>query len=68
MRSEYLTLREFSAIVRRSDVTVRKWMASGRAPRWVKVGGKILFGSREVAAWLRAQPGGGEGVAPKQEA
>jgi hypothetical protein len=59
MTSEYLTEQEMCAIVRRSGVTARKWRATGRGPRWVKIEGRILYPARELAAWLKAQAGGG---------
>jgi excisionase family DNA binding protein len=56
--SEFLTLREFGAIVRKSDVTVYGWCRSGRLP-FCKIGGRIMFERREVSVWLKAQRTGG---------
>lgn len=62
MSSEFLTLREFASLIHCADVTVRKWLARGYGPRSIKIGGRIMFPSRDVAAWLKAQPGGGGAV------
>jgi hypothetical protein len=67
---ELLTETELRPIVRRSSITLRKWRASGRGPRWIKMEGRVLYPSRELATWLKAQPGGsGElltAAAPKE--
>ena len=68
LESEYLTTEQVCRILRRSAVTVRKWRPSGRGLRWLKIEGRILYPSRELAAWLKAQPGGGrdEVTEPKE--
>ena len=62
---QFLTTEEFNAIVRRADITTRKWRANGRGPRWTKIEGRVMYYAPEVAAWLKAQPGGGDALAPK---
>ena len=59
---EFITEAELGPIVRRSRITLRKWRARGCGPRWIKIEGRILYPSREVAAWLKAQPAGGGGA------
>ena len=62
---QFLTTAEFNAIVRRADITTRKWRSQGRGPCWTKVEGRVRYYAPDVAAWLEAQPGGGEAAAQK---
>lgn len=64
---QFLTTAEFNAIVRRADITTRKWRRNGRGPRWTKVEGRIMYYAPEVAAWLKAQPVGGDAASLKPE-
>jgi predicted DNA-binding transcriptional regulator AlpA len=65
MNSEFLTLSEFASLMHCADITVRKWRARGYGPPSIKIGGRIMFLSREVDAWLRAQPVGSDAIAQK---
>jgi predicted DNA-binding transcriptional regulator AlpA len=58
--SEFLTEKEVGAILRRSGPTFRRWRATGRGPSWIKIGGRVLYPARDLAAWLKAQPAGGD--------
>jgi excisionase family DNA binding protein len=51
---EFLTVREFAALVRAPEETVRYWVWKGIAPRSVKVGRRRLFARSDIDAWLQA--------------
>jgi hypothetical protein len=59
MTHEFLTESELGPILRRSGPTFRRWRATGRGPSWTKIGGRVLYPARDLAAWLKAQPAGG---------
>jgi hypothetical protein len=61
MTINFLTEKEFATIIRRSPETIRQWRRSGRGPRWIKIGGRILYEADSVKDFLRAaarSPGG----------
>ncbi len=60
---EFLTETEVGAILRRSRITLSKWRAKGCGPKFVKIGGRVLYESRALAEYLRAQ-GAGDGPVP----
>ena len=65
MSSEFLTTNEAAILLRCSKVAMRRWRVSGCGPRWTKAGRRVLYLSRELADWIKAQPSGGGEAAPK---
>ena len=61
----FLTEKELGAIIRRSCVTLRKWRATGAGPRWVRVGGRILYPTESTKEWLRVQAASAGSAAPE---
>ena len=55
MGPEYLTTKEFAALVRRSERTVELWRASGKGPPVTVIQGKPLYAAADVQAWIAAQ-------------
>ena len=48
--------------------TLRKWRRQRRGPRWHKSGDAVRYLTREVEAWRRAQPAGGDAVPMEERA
>jgi predicted DNA-binding transcriptional regulator AlpA len=52
---ELLEIDDVSSILRVSRSLLAKWRMSGRGPRFIKVGRRILYECGEVRRWLEAQ-------------
>lgn len=35
-----------------SDSTLRKWRVSGQGPRFIKIGGRVLYDPADVQSWM----------------
>lgn len=54
---DLLTTKEFAAIVRAPESTVRYWRMIGYGPSGMRVGRRVLYPRVEVERWLRALRG-----------
>ena len=61
--SPYLTISEAAAYLRIAMPTLRSWRARGQGPPSLLAGGRVLYDSAELDAWLRSEreKGGAEG-------
>ena len=56
---ELLADTEAAMILRLSPWTLRSWRCKNRGPKFVRIGGRVMYPARDLAAWLRNQPTGG---------
>jgi hypothetical protein len=47
-----LTVRETAAYVRLAAGTLNGWRSAGRGPRFIKLGRKVLYDTRDLDAWI----------------
>jgi excisionase family DNA binding protein len=52
---ELLTVGEVAALLRCSISSLNKWRVSGRGPRFVRVGSRVRYRMRDLAAYITAQ-------------
>lgn len=55
---DYMVTEEVAALLRTSVDTVRYWRYSGRGPKAIKVGRRVLYDAAEVSRWIAAHDGG----------
>lgn len=58
-----LTTKEYAALARTSESTIRHWRAAGTGPHGTRRGKRVLYVESDVIAWLcgEDQPSGGTG-------
>jgi DNA-binding transcriptional MerR regulator len=62
MSTEYLTTSEVAARYRTAESTIRFWRMTGRGPKGIKVGRRVLYSRAEIERFereLEQQHGGG---------
>jgi len=60
----FMTNQELAQRLRRPLATVRYWRATGTGPRGARIGGRVLYRSGDVNAWIEEQYAQEERVAP----
>ncbi|WP_020187636.1 helix-turn-helix domain-containing protein [Methylopila sp. 73B] len=53
-RVSYLTTREASAMLRRSTKALERWRTKGTGPRYIKMGGIVLYDPADIEAFVDA--------------
>ena len=48
----YLTTKEAAEYLRISKQTLSNWRFRGEGPDYIKVGGRVVYASEDVSAWL----------------
>ena len=50
---ELLTAREVAALLKVSEVTLRRWRREGKGPRWLWTEGSARYRRGDIEEWLR---------------